>query len=347
MWARHCEYFDKAITDMLHAKLRATFDPQVWKDVLASASEDFDTERRMLRHQLATIEQKMGALVGNFNFLQSQTLLQALEREYANHEQEKARLESKLADLEQRAEQQDALIALAKQAEVVLATWDEMDIEAQQAVAQAFIARIIVDVPNRYGVAHVEICWRDNTSNTIEVAYRADGSTIWFTWEVEALTEILKEGVDQVTMTAALPDRNWHAIRLKAYEIIGSRNFHMSPKPIRDEEKHADYLVRLERDGEKANKTSGNRWRQDELVALEELIDKGAAQLEISAALPVRTWEAIRKKIVKLRGNSAMVTEVGKLELGETIHDYLAQNPDQAGAMALLISENSERQTRC
>lgn len=60
MWARHCEYFDKAITDMLHSKLRATFDPQVWEDVLASASEDFETERRMLRHQLAAIEQKMG-----------------------------------------------------------------------------------------------------------------------------------------------------------------------------------------------------------------------------------------------------------------------------------------------
>jgi hypothetical protein len=347
LWARHCEYFDKAITDMLHAKLRATFDPAVWEEVLASASEDFDTERRMLKHQLVAVEQKMQALVNNFNFVQSETLLKALEREYANHDQEKARLEGKLADLDQRAEQQDALIALAKQAEVVLATWDEMDIEAQQVVAQAFIARIIVDVPNKHSVAHVEICWRDNTSDTIEVAYRADGSTIWFTWEVEALTEMLKVGVNQVTMAAALPDRNWHAIRLKAYEIIGARNFHMSPKPIRDEEKYADYLARLERDGEKANKTSGNRWRKDELEALGCLLDSGAAQLEIAAALPVRTWEAIRKKIVKLRGRGVIVPESGHLQNGETIHDYLARNPEAAASMALPISENLEPQTRC
>jgi hypothetical protein len=97
---------------------------------------------------------------------------------------------------------------LAKQAEVVLATWDEMEIDAQQTVAQAFIARIIVDVPNHYSVARVEICWRDNSSDTIEVAYRVDGSTIWFPWEVEALTKMLDDGVGQVTMAATLPDRN-------------------------------------------------------------------------------------------------------------------------------------------
>ncbi|GIL14743.1 MAG: hypothetical protein BroJett038_34630 [Chloroflexota bacterium] len=347
LWARHCEYFDKAITEMLHAKLRATFDPAVWEEVLASASEDFDAERRMLKHQLVTVQQKMQALLSNFNFVQSETLLKALEREYANHDQEKARLEGKIADLEQRAEQQDALIALAKQAEVVLATWDEMAIEAQQAVAQAFIARIIVDVPNRYGVAHVEICWRDNTSDTIEVAYRADGSTIWFTWEVEALTEMLKEGVDQVTMAAALPDRKWHAIRLKAYEIIGSRNFHMSPKPIRDEEKYGDYLMRLERDGEKANKTSGNRWRKDELEALGCLLDSGAAQLEIAAALPIRSWQAIRRKIVQLRGVGVEVPDSRHLEDADTIHIYLERHPSAAGTMPFLILTNSSRQTRC
>ena len=56
----------------------------------------------------------------------------------------------------------------------------------------------------------------------------------------------------------SLPDRNWNAIRQKIYELIGKRNFHISPKPIRDEEKYGDYLIRLEQDGEKANRTSGN-----------------------------------------------------------------------------------------
>jgi hypothetical protein len=97
----------------------------------------------------------------------------------------------------------------------------------------------------------------------------------------------------------------------------------------------------LERDGEKANKTSGNRWRKDELEALGCLLDGGAAQLEIAAAPPLRSWEAIRKKIVKLRGRGVIVPESGHLQNGETIHDYLARNPEAVAAMALPVSENS------
>jgi hypothetical protein len=346
LWSRRCEYFDNALTQMLHAKLKKTFDQSVWEETLASTGEDFVTERRMLEHQRASVEQKMQAIIRNMSFVQSEAFLQASEIEYSNHAQEKARLESKLADLEQREQYQDGLVALAKQARRVLEAWDEMDVDMKQAVAQGFISRIIVTPIGKYKVVNVEICWRDNTSDSIHVAYRADGSTIWFPWEVETLTELIDQNADQVTMAAALPDRNWHAIRLKAYEIIGKRNFHISPKPIRDEEKYGDYLARLERDGEKANRTSGNRWRNDELEVLNELLDRGATQLEISAALPVRSWEAIRKKIVQLRGDSSMVTETGHLEDGERISDYLERNPSAAGAMEILISGNSSPRRR-
>lgn len=61
----------------------------------------------------------------------------------------------------------------------------------------------------------------------------------------------------------------------------------------RDEEKYSDYRARVERDGEKANKTSGNRWTNEEMAVLEQLIDEEATQLRICAALPVRTWEAL------------------------------------------------------
>jgi hypothetical protein len=37
-------------------------------------------------------------------------------------------------------------------------------------------------------------------------------------------------------MAQALPERNWRAIRIKIYEIIGTRSFHIAPKVIRDEE---------------------------------------------------------------------------------------------------------------
>jgi hypothetical protein len=347
LWSRRCEYFDNALTQMLHAKLKATFDQSVWDDVLQSAGEDFETERTMLLHQLASVEQKMRAVINNTSFVQSQTFVEALEREYTNLGDEKARLEGKLADVERRSERQDSLMALAKQAQYVLEHWDELDVESKQAVAQGFVSRIVVSPIGKYRVVNVEIHWRDNTMDCIHVAYRADGSTIWFPDEVETLTQLIDEQADQITIAASLPNRNWHAIRLKAYEIIGKRNFHISPKPIRDEEKYEDYLARLERDGEKANRTSGNRWRNDELELLEELVQRRATQLEIAAALPVRSWEAIRKKIVQLHGDSSMVTETGQMEDGERISDYLERHPSAASAMPFLILRNYSPQTRC
>jgi hypothetical protein len=347
LWSRHCAYFDGALTRMLHEKLRKTFDKSVWDDVLTTTGEDFEAERRMLRHQLSSVEQKMQAIIANSTFVQSESYVQALEQEYTNFDQEKTRLERKLADIDRRAQEQDALIALAKQVRRVLETWDEMDVETKQNVAQSFISRIVVTTIGKHKPIVVEILWKDNTSDCIHIAYRVDESIIWYSDEVERLTQLIDEQADQVTIAAALPNRNWHAIRLKAYEIIGKRNFHISPKPIRDEEKYEDYLARLERDGEKANRTSGNRWTNDELDVLEKLLARRATQLEIAAALPVRSWEAIRKKIVKLHGDSSMVTETGQLEDGERISEYLKRNPEAAAAMELSFLDYSSRQIHC
>ena len=344
LWSRHCQYFDAALTELLHNKLKATFDENVWNDVFASAGEDFETERRILLHQLASVEQKMQAVINNTSFIQSQSFLEALEREYTNLGVEKQRLEGKLADLATRENQQDALMAMAKQAQHILASWDELDIDTKRTVAQSFISRIVITTVGKHKPVIAEIMWKDNTSDTVHIAYRLDESISWFADEVETLTRFIDEKADQLTIAAALPNRNWHAIRLKAYEIIGKRNFHISPKPIRDEEKYDDYLARLERDGEKANRTSGNRWTKDELEVLEELLAQRATQLEIAAALPVRSWEAIRKKIAKLHGDSSMVTETGRLENGEMFEDYLARNPE-AASMALPILGYSQPQT--
>ena len=339
LWSRRCGYFDKALTERLHEKLHATFDSAVWQEALEATAEDFEAERRGLKHQLTLVRQKMQAIIGNLSYVQIPSMIEALEADYANYELEEERLERKLQDLERRAERQDSLIALANHAERVLAEWDNMDVDSQRAVAQAFISQIIVIPTGKHRVVEVELCWRDNSREKIFVSYRSDGSTVWLPQEVEALTELLESNASQVEIAAALPDRNWNGIRIKAYEIIGRRNFHMSPKPIRDEETYDDYLVRLERDGEKANRTSGNRWRKEEIEELERLLDRQATQLEISAALPVRTWEAIRKKIIQIRGAGIEIPESGHLQNGETIYDYLERDPSAAGAFAFLISD--------
>lgn len=343
LWSRRCDYFDQVITELLHIKLHATFDPEIWSSTLASTVEDFEAEYRQLDNMLQTVNQKMKNLVANFSQISSVTLLRELERQYADYEIEQKRLEQKLEVLKQRAKHQDELINLARQVEHVLAHWSEMSLDDQQAVARVFIERIIVTPTGARRVADVEICWRDNTSDKFVMPYRADKWVLWMPQEVKALETLIGQKASQIEISAALPNRNWHAIRIKAYEIIGKRNFQISPKPIRDEEKYEDYLARLERDGTRANRTSGNRWTKDELDVLQELLSQRATQLEIAAALPVRSWEAICKKIVALRGDSSMVTETGQLKDHELISDYLKRKPESAAAMEFQFSGNLAR----
>jgi len=347
LWSRRSDYFDRIINEMLFAKLKATFDHEVWEEVLISAGDDFDKEQRMLQHQLGAVEQKMSTLLDNFSYVQSQTLAQALERQFADHEQEKERLERKLHDLQQRIDQQESLIALAQQAENVLQNWDQMPLIEKRAVAQVFIERIVVTQTDKYRVADVEIRWRDESVDEFVLPWSAKSWTLWLPAEVETLRKLIEQKATQEEISAALPNRNWRAIRIKAYEIIGKRSFHISPKPIREDETYADYIERMERADWKQPRKTGSRWVEEEIEMLENMLDEGATQLDLCAALPHRSWAKIRKKITQLRGKDFKVTKPHvPMKQHETIDQYLERHPEQAVTMNLSVSKNSSRRTR-
>lgn len=58
--------------------------------------------------------------------------------------------------------------------------------------------------------------------------------------------------------------------------------------------------MRVEKEGIRANRISDNHWAKKELDALAETLETGATQLEMAAALPQRSWEAIRKKLLHM-----------------------------------------------
>src|SRR5690606_8133249 len=247
-------------------------------------------EQQKLHGQLALAEQKLQNLLHNFTFVQSQTLLQALQKEFENYELERDRIKLKLEELSKRIKRQDALTELAKQADSVLKNWKKLAVPVRQAVAQLFIEKIVVDQYGKHRVADVEIHWLDRSIDKFVFPYRARAWELWAPNEVEMLRQLVAEQATQMEIAAALPKRNWRAIRIKIYEIIGKRTFHISPKPIRDKETYIDYLARVKQEGNDANRTSGNRWRQDELDALARSIKNGVTQLEIASALPHRSW---------------------------------------------------------
>jgi hypothetical protein len=217
----------------------------VWESVLAVAGDDFESEKRTLKHQIASVDYKMQTVLDNFTHVTSPTLLQALEQEYARYENEKYRLEQKLEQAQSRAEHQDALLRLAQQAENVLANWEQMGAQEKRTIARVFISKIVVTPTGKKRFSDIEICWRDGSSDTFLLPFRADKYVIWCPDEVEVLRKLIEQKASQVEISEALPDRNWRAIRIKAYEIVGKRSFQIAPKPIREDETYSAYIQRL------------------------------------------------------------------------------------------------------
>jgi len=343
LWSRRCDYFDQVLTDMMFTKLRSTFDPEVWAAVLASAADDFETERRSLTTQLNTVSHKMQAIITNMSYVQSATLLQAMEREFQNYELEQTRLRLKMDALERRVQRQEALMQLAKQAENVLSTWHLMSLKDQCTVAHAFIVRIVVAPTGKHRVANVEIQWRDESTDTFVLPYRADKWSLWTPDEFEALKQLIERKASQIEISAALPDRNWRAIRTKAYEIVPKRSFQISPKPIREDEMYDQFCERVAQTNGKLPRYSGSRWVDEEVKRLDELLDRGATQLELAAALPHRSWEKIRKRVTQMRGKGFIVPESGQMKAQETYADYLDRTDGSADTMAFRVGGSLEQ----
>lgn len=214
-----------------------------------------------------------------------------------------------------------------------------MPLIEKQGVAEVFIERIVVSQTDKHRVADLYIHWRDESIDKLVLPWSAKTWTVWLPQEVATLKRLIEEKATQEQISCALPDRNWRAIRIKAYEIIGKRSFPISPKPIREGEKYADYQNRLQKDLGQGKYPRGSRWIEKELTTLANLLDAGVNQVQICVAMPHRSWAKLRKKITQLRGSNFKVGKPAVPMLQhETIREYFVRNPEQAVTMNFSVS---------
>jgi transposase-like protein len=116
---------------------------------------------------------------------------------------------------------------------------------------------------------------------------------------------------------------------------ISSKTLHASA-PVRSAALPEQLLLRKTEGGPQSHQRQSLDKRR-----IRNLLDSGATQLEISAMLPIKSWQAIRRKIVQLRRVGVEVPDAGHLEDADTIHAHLERNPSAAGTMPFLILTNS------
>jgi hypothetical protein len=326
-WQKKALYVDEAVTHLWHAKLRKTFEPSIWEKALQSEVPAQRLGGCAVSQRLATLERSEDIIEGVAREIHEAVL----ELSQVCYETLAAEPNPSSSDRRQEERHGGPIATLGSFRETyesILEKWKDMDLRQQQVALKAFVEKIIATRSGR-NVLHLVIHWRDNTSDTILLSHQAvhKGNvrrTFWLKSEIGALESMIEGKATQVDMMSAFPHRTWASIREVARVTLG-RALIISPKPILDHETYQDYLGRMKDGTALYRARGGQRWSPDELQLLQTLVEINKTKGDLAEAFPHRTWQAIRRKITHLYGETRRIPGAHPIRRDETIIMYRAR----------------------
>ena len=320
-WRRAASPVDDAITTLLHDRLEATFDSDTWAETIATYSASYQKERKRIESQLAALERFMQGQIASLDVLSNPQMIREVEKRYEESQIEHKRLSAELSNAAAEGERLKILSELRSTYLPAVREWDQLPREKKRVIVQAMVDRIQAAPEGKYGLRLV-IYWRDRSSDELVLARRTPTARYWLASELDRLLALVDRQATQVEIAAEFPDRTWGYIRHRLWKTRGQGVVEaIEPKPMHDHETYSDYQVRIEQ-GRPSHAMRGEKWLSDDEALLLQLLDAGATQTEIAAALPTRRWWRIRAKITKLRGHDVVIPGVGAIQRNETILDY-------------------------
>jgi hypothetical protein len=325
LWSRNARRIDEIIVEMLHTKLSATFDADVWSETLASAIKQFSQEEKRLEKQLTVLETTIQNQIANLDNVTHIDLVQAIEKRYQSALQEKERLNAELADMRNEQARIKRIQELQENWSVVLSKWDSYDYAQKRNVAEAFIRRIEISATSRKGTI-VNIHWRDNTSD--EQAHRpfsAKGKK-WLQEEIELIHWLYEQDAGQLEIAVQFPGRKWNKLFGVIHEKYGDEAHRFDYQPIKWQETFSEFADR-HGDGSLPLRSPGLAWRPAEDEKLKRLVEISPSKIEIAKHFRFRTWRTIRERIAQIIATGVKIEGKGKktVMLKETYMEYLVR----------------------
>lgn len=306
LWWRRSEYLDEPVIQLLLTKLKSTFRSEIWQQTFEEFKKGYEAERTYKKKHLSTLERTMENLLVSLETLTVPAMIEHVENRYREAEQEHERLKLELLDATAEIKRLEALSSLKAMCEPALQSWNEMTREEKVIVVQAFVKQIIVSPLGNQAI-HVEIVWRDDTTDSLSLAKRGITYRGWLKEHERRLFSLVDSGASQEEICSHFPNRTWSSIYQKVTSVRGNGSLNLSPLPIKYDETFADYRDRVGSAPRQHRARTGERWNGQDTQRLKNMVAQGETQVAIAAAFPHRNWGRIRAKITEVCGGGVSI----------------------------------------
>lgn len=314
-WARRANWIDQAIIDCFKAKLDKTYQADVWMKSVTESGNLVERERKLKRLQLKSLEGEKQNLITSLGSLSHELMIQEVENRFKRVEQEEKRLIKELASLEEQRHQHISIEQAHMLFKKVLEDWDAMTYEEKRNILSLFIKRIDALDYNRSGEMVLNIYWKDNSNEKVEIWHKPH-SDLWTMEKVHTLLGLFDRGLGQLEIAKEFPNVKWYQIFNEIKKHRG--NIRLPVSYIRKSETYTDYLAI----GGRKGKATCSPWRPEEIELLEKMVKNGATRLELMEQFPVRRYKQLREKIKQVLGELPFIPNPDEISQDATYHEY-------------------------
>jgi len=324
MWRKKADYLDDAVVALLHEKLRSTFNPEIWEQIIRDNGKVYEAEKRRKQKELEHLLSVMRTLIANLESLKNKKMIEEAEQRYEQHQQEAERLAKELADMQEELDQIQAICSLKDAFEPALENWSQMTREEKQRVLHVFIKHIEATPIEKAGLI-LDIVWGDNTTDQVVLPRQATNHTQWLVNEVNLLLKLVEANASQLEIAATFPQRTWEMIHIKLWYMGITVAF--EEQPIKYKETYPMYMERINNPLAHPSALPGSKWSKQETNNLLVLLETSITKMQLAEAFPARTWTGIRRKITELKGKEFKVP--GEMILGRNETHLMRQSQTQ------------------
>ncbi len=315
-WTRASKAVDAVIVDLLHDKLKVTFDADLWEQSVAHAMKKYSDEHKGIRAQLASLKQVMERQILSLEQLTHPEMVKTVEARYADAEAEYKRLNEMLVQIEDEKAQMRLFADLKRDFGTVLENWNTYSRARKRNILMSFIDQIQTR-PTDEGGLDLNVVWKDGNTDILSIRRQTAKGIAWLPSETGNLLAMANGGATQIEIARMFPERTWETISKHLYSAAGGKYYALRMLPIRPTETYADYQARMAQ-SPLPYKSRGEHWLAEDDTRLISLVESNVGRVDIAAKFPHRTWRSIQERIRQLCGKGTVIGGRGTIRSSET-----------------------------